>query len=170
MGSDDVIEVPDGFVMLHCDGAVSNAGRICGCGGVFRNKEIQFFLAFNHGLENCSVLDCELWGIYHGICIGVARRVTKMVICTDALEAIQILQSTSVSASNSLVKDILEVIRDKCEIRWKYIPRYLNSIADCLAKNHVGANSNCNIYDSAPPFLADAIASETEDGLGPSVA
>lgn len=85
---------------------MADCGRLVGCGGIFRGASNQFILAFSHMLGPFSVLESELWGIYHGICMGLGRGLKKLVVFFDFLEGTQMLRSRPRSDGHSLVSAI----------------------------------------------------------------
>lgn len=59
----------------------------------------DFIFAFSHRLEPCSVLDAELWVIYHGLCISMGKGFTQIIVASDSLHAIQMLNNYPRSSS-----------------------------------------------------------------------
>ncbi|PNX70361.1 hypothetical protein L195_g057316 [Trifolium pratense] len=41
-----------------------------GCGGLLRNSDGQWLGGFSRNLGRCSAYLAELWGFYHGFCLG----------------------------------------------------------------------------------------------------
>lgn len=72
---------PTGFVALNCDGSVTNHGNSAGCGGLCRNEEGRLLFAYTHKLDPCSIVEAEIWGLYHGLCIARSLTVSRRLIC-----------------------------------------------------------------------------------------
>nr|KYP54715.1 Putative ribonuclease H protein At1g65750 family [Cajanus cajan] len=70
---------PEGILKLNCDGAVSRE-NMASCGGVIRDSDGRFVVAFTGKLGMCSILKSELWAILHGLRILVNRNLGRQVI------------------------------------------------------------------------------------------
>lgn len=73
-----------GWISISYDGIVSVAGRIVGCGGVLRYERGRFLVAFAHKLGACSIVQAELWAIYHGVCLAWRRGFKQLHIESDS--------------------------------------------------------------------------------------
>lgn len=71
---------PQGYFKLNCDGSVRNHGRSAGCGGIHRADHGSFVFAFFHRLQECSTLEAELQGIFHGFNIAWGKGFRKIVV------------------------------------------------------------------------------------------
>lgn len=69
-----------GLYKLNCDALVFDNGRSAGCGGLLRDSNAFFRFGFAHRLDSCSVLEAELWGVYHGLCIPKNKGYRKLVV------------------------------------------------------------------------------------------
>jgi len=58
---------PLNWVKLKCDGVVNQGGLSASCGGVIRNSDGEFILAFSVRLGGCTIITAELLAIFHGI-------------------------------------------------------------------------------------------------------
>lgn len=87
---------PTGFLTLNCDGVVSGASSLAGCGGILINDSGEFLFAFSHKLEPCSVLEAELWAIYHGMSIAWGRGFRNLIVESESANAIKLLSNFSV--------------------------------------------------------------------------
>lgn len=47
--------------------------------------------AFIHELDCCSILETELWSIYHGVCIVLGRGYHNFVVESDSFVTIELL-------------------------------------------------------------------------------
>jgi len=50
------------FITLNIDGSVVEHGRKAACGGVMRDCNGKFLVAYVVRIHTCSVLKAELWG------------------------------------------------------------------------------------------------------------
>nr|KYP35123.1 Putative ribonuclease H protein At1g65750 family [Cajanus cajan] len=80
-----------GTLKLNCDGAVARDGE-ASCGGVVRNSNGEFVVAFYGRLGRCSILEAELKAILQGTRIVLERNVGQVILVeSDSSEAIKIL-------------------------------------------------------------------------------
>ncbi|MBA0586918.1 hypothetical protein Gorai_000059, partial [Gossypium raimondii] len=69
-------------------------------GRVIRNRNGECIMRYNRHLGKCSVLDAELWGILDGLTLIHDRQYAGVMIQTDNLEAVKIIQDSSLTSSN----------------------------------------------------------------------
>lgn len=100
------------------------------CGGIFRDSASNFIFAFAHKLPACSVLDAEIWGIYHGLCIAWNTGYRRIVVESDSQEAIDLLISGKEAPScvNQLVRSTLEVGGGDLKTSWSKVDREFNVV------------------------------------------
>ncbi|MBA0730446.1 hypothetical protein Golax_022436, partial [Gossypium laxum] len=67
---------------------------------VIRNRNEEWIMRYNRHLGNCSILDAELWGILDRLTLIHDRQYAGMMIQTDNLEAVKIIQDSSLTSSN----------------------------------------------------------------------
>lgn len=156
---------PQGFHKLNCDGAVSGAGAMAGCRGILRDASGKFIFAFSHKLEPCSVLEAELWAIYHGLSLAWGRGFRNIIIDSDSINAVKLLSEgcDQLHPCLHLVRGMKSMIVQPADIRWSHIWREANQIADILAKESTTLPFPCKIHDVAPPSLFMALIA---DGCG----
>ncbi|XP_027348285.1 uncharacterized protein LOC113859799 [Abrus precatorius] len=107
---------------LNCDGAVSNG--IASCGGVARDHNGQFIMAFSGDLGSCSVVQAELWTIYYGI--KLLREMSwngTIWVKTNSALAVKFLNEgcNRTHASYSLVNKIVHIVGDNHEVSCSHI-------------------------------------------------
>lgn len=126
---------------------------MAGCGGILRNEQGEFLFAFAYKLDHCSVLEAELWAIYHGLSIVWGRGFRNLVVESDSANAIRLLSEVRVDLDplSHLVRGIKNMISQEAEIRWDHVLREANQLADILAKESSMLASVCKIYDVIPP-------------------
>lgn len=109
-------------------------------------------LAISQKLDYCSVLEAELWAIYHGICIAWGRGFSNLIIESDSSEAISLLDSQSFAQYSlaDVISGIRSIGADRLQVQWKHILREANQVADLLAKDSIDSSSTCCIYDYVP--------------------
>lgn len=57
----------EGFAKVNCDGALHHIAAIASCGAVLHNDDGVFMQAYSRRLGHCSILEVELWAIFHGL-------------------------------------------------------------------------------------------------------
>ncbi|MBA0779043.1 hypothetical protein Gotri_003326, partial [Gossypium trilobum] len=83
-------------------------------GEVLRNHLREWILGFNQFLGVCSTFEAELWGILDSLSILQERRVNRILIQIDSLEAVQAIQGINSTNQNSaLIRRIQIPLQDK---------------------------------------------------------
>jgi L1 cell adhesion molecule like protein len=67
-------------------------GNYAACGGILRDSNGCFLVAFAAKLQNVLVLEAELWGIYHGHKLTWERGFRKIKVYSHSLIVIQLLK------------------------------------------------------------------------------
>jgi hypothetical protein len=80
------------WVALNTDGSMVDLGSNAACGGILRDSNGCFLVAFAARLHNVSMLEAELWGIYHGLKLAWERGFRKIIVYSDSLIAINLLK------------------------------------------------------------------------------
>lgn len=75
---------PEDFIALNVDDSVREVGSLAGCGGVLRNSHGDFVLGFSQKLHSCSVLEAEVWVIFHGLQIAWGKGWRKTIVQSDS--------------------------------------------------------------------------------------
>ncbi|MBA0670788.1 hypothetical protein Goklo_023979 [Gossypium klotzschianum] len=66
---------------------------------------------YNKFLGSCSVFEAELWGILDGLNILIDRGLGNVMIQSDSLEMVMVIQESSTGGSNKvLIKRILQLL------------------------------------------------------------
>lgn len=151
---------PSWFVALNCGGSILDHGVSAGCGGLCRNEEGQLIFAFTHKLEPCSIIEAEVWAIYHGICLTRNRGFRKILVLSDSKAVIEMLRGDVCPppALHQLGRGTQQLNREPYSVRWQIITRKRNAPADVLAKQSASTLDVCVIYNSVPLFFLVKIA------------
>lgn len=166
----DLVEIwsppPHGVWKMNCDGSVRNHGRSASCGGILRDEHGSFMFAFVKKLLTCSSLEAELQGILHGVETACSKGYSSLIVESDSLEAINILNGHSAGTHpfNGFRRRILEACVGSVSVQWRHVGRELNLVADQLARSGHYDNGNFVIFDVIPDFLVYFL---TLDGCGP---
>ncbi|KAK5838673.1 hypothetical protein PVK06_007408 [Gossypium arboreum] len=126
----------EGWVNLYTDGSVKFGEIFVAAGGLLEDRNGKWIEGFTRYLGSCEVIDAELWGILDGIQIALKRGFQKIIIRTDSLEAIKLIQDGVCNGSNSaLMRRILLLLKLLSHWNLNYIPREENRIADKIVKS-----------------------------------
>nr|KYP56524.1 Putative ribonuclease H protein At1g65750 family [Cajanus cajan] len=146
---------------LNCDGAVSYG--IASCGGVARDHNGNFIMAFSCKLGNCSVVQAELWAIFYGIKL-LRERSWSGAICveTDSAVAVKLLKEGCIRThdSYSLVNKIVHIVGDDHEVSCSHIFREANQVADLLAKHGRSLQNRIVIFSDPPSWIHFALLAD----------
>lgn len=76
-----------------------------------------------HHLDPCSVLEAELWGIYHGISVARGKSIDNLIIELDCLKAFELLTTRNYHGHDLqyLVRGILDFDSKNKNVSWKKI-------------------------------------------------
>ncbi|MBA0862751.1 hypothetical protein Goshw_012381 [Gossypium schwendimanii] len=70
-------------------------------GGVVRNNNGDWILSNNRFLDNWSIFDAEIWGLLDDLSLLHEQRHRRVIIQSDSLEAVKVIQDKSLEASSS---------------------------------------------------------------------
>nr|KYP65965.1 Putative ribonuclease H protein At1g65750 family [Cajanus cajan] len=146
---------PRSLFKLNCDGSVSQA-RGASCGGILRDEEGRFILAYSCHIGRCSIIQTELWAILHGLRIIQSRKLSGrvMVESDSSLEIRLILEGcSSAHPCSTLVQEIVELTRQVNFVSFTHILREADKVADFLAKYKLPLGEVMTIFNSPPEFL-----------------
>lgn len=130
----------------------------------------DFGFAFCHRLRNCSALEAEFWGVFHGLSIATAKGYNSIIVETDSSLVVEALNAfnTSNHPFQNLINEIKSLAAANFSTEWRKIDRCANNVADMLAKNCSQFDLDCNIFDTPPLSLIQTLNSDRIglDGCG----
>lgn len=144
---------PRGFFKLNCDGAFTVYGNKGAAGGVLRDWKGEFILGFSDALIECSsALEAELWAIKIGMQTVVARGYRNLIVESDSLKAIQIINAHKGDFLRSSIQHMTRMVDRIC---WNHVYRETNSVADGFAKHglSLSQDQSIRVFESAPDFI-----------------
>nr|KYP64775.1 Putative ribonuclease H protein At1g65750 family [Cajanus cajan] len=83
----EILTVPSQWspwVRVYCDGAHSHRTNKTACGGLLINHSGMYAGGFARSLEANSVVQSELWGIFHGLRLALVKGFTHIYIISDS--------------------------------------------------------------------------------------
>ncbi|KAI0524295.1 hypothetical protein KFK09_003661 [Dendrobium nobile] len=120
-------------IKLNSDGSVDNFSA--GFGGIIRDSFGKVIVAFAGPLPPCMVIYAELMGLLKGLNICIKRGFIYVEIEVDALNVIQIINSTHISYPQFfyLIREIKSALSN-LNFTLAHLLREGNACADALAK------------------------------------
>ncbi|KAK8554229.1 hypothetical protein V6N12_031198 [Hibiscus sabdariffa] len=124
-----------GWVKGNVDASVHTSTGQAAIGGLLRDDCGDWVVGFTRPVGRCSVLVAELWTLHDMLHCAWNRGFRKVLIESDCLEVIRILQQTSPSLSSTgLVASILCLTEYDWELVIRHVLRESNALADRLSK------------------------------------
>ncbi|MBA0874014.1 hypothetical protein Goshw_010368, partial [Gossypium schwendimanii] len=149
--NDKIIKFPSSWVYLRTDGSIRLDEEFAAAGGYVCDHNGGWIIGFCRYLGNCTVTEAELWGILNRLNLLLERRLEKVSIQTNSIEAVNIIQDGSSGNSNStLLKRLLQVLKMVKQWKIQHIPREENSIADSLAKSICTRSLGLRLFEDPP--------------------
>ncbi|MBA0849375.1 hypothetical protein Goshw_015210 [Gossypium schwendimanii] len=82
------------WVHLYMNGLVRNDASFAAIGGIVWDRSREWLFGFNRYLGRCSMFDVEVWGILDGLTLLLNRGYENVLIQSDCLEAIKVIQES----------------------------------------------------------------------------
>lgn len=131
-------------------------GMKAAAGGVLRDENGAFLIAFVVDLGGGNVLDAELKAIQTGVSLVQHRGMNIVLFESDSLLAVKLMRDgcSSLHPSHSLVADIQNRLKSLREYCFAHTHREVNQVADGLAKFGLNLDTCCRIFTSLLHFLS----------------
>lgn len=68
----------EGFIKINRDGAYAYASQIAAAGSILRDHSGYFLSAVACNLGSYSIVEAELWAIFHGLKLAISRCFSRM--------------------------------------------------------------------------------------------
>nr|KYP48676.1 Putative ribonuclease H protein At1g65750 family [Cajanus cajan] len=114
---------PSNILKLNCDGVVAD-NACASCGGILRDNNGDFILAFSGLIGNCSVLQAELWAIFHGLRLIKDKFLSyHIIIESDSVIATEFLNKgcPRIHPCYSLINQIVRMAGEFYEVECVHI-------------------------------------------------
>nr|KYP66807.1 Putative ribonuclease H protein At1g65750 family [Cajanus cajan] len=156
---------PHGFLKLNSDGAVAES-RIATCGGVIHYENGVFVFGYSGIIGICSILQAELWAIYHGLRLIKEKGIgLYLLIESDSEVTVKFLNEGCPREHScySLVNVIVKMAGGFRDLSCVHILREANKVVDSFAKYEFSIAEGFSIFLGIPswakfPLLADMSA------------
>ncbi|KAL4284759.1 hypothetical protein GQ457_16G014900 [Hibiscus cannabinus] len=147
-----------GWHKLNSDGARRVLNGWASCGGVICDSFGNWCLGFSKFVGICSVVEAELWGVFVGLLCAWNLQLPKLVVEIDSMDALRLLQSNSHQQGVlSVVLHILELCARPWDVRFQFIGRDGNGVADGMAKLASGFNFDLYTFLHPPVEVLDLL-------------
>lgn len=120
---------PHGQIKLNSDGASRDNSGDAGCGGLLRKDNGQWITGFTFHIGYFSAQTGELRGIYIGMLRAWQAGFKKLIVESDSLSSIQVVQKNS-NSNIPLVSKIKSLTMIQWEVEFKHTLRECNYCAD----------------------------------------
>nr|KYP59936.1 Putative ribonuclease H protein At1g65750 family [Cajanus cajan] len=109
----------------------------------------------------------ELWAIYIGITTAWNRGFTKLVVESDSLLAVGLLQNgcSSCHPCFSLVQSILSFVAAGGDFECRHILREANQVADGLANYGRSLTNNLHVFENVMPFISLVVLADVSSTI-----
>ncbi|KAE8692126.1 hypothetical protein F3Y22_tig00110858pilonHSYRG00043 [Hibiscus syriacus] len=108
-------------------------------------------LGFSKAIGICSIVEAELWGIHEGLSHAWNLGERQVMVETDCLEAVRMLQESYKKAS---IITLLDCVKGLLHRDWnvvlKYIHRAANKVANTLAKLATARGEVHMVFNTLP--------------------
>ncbi|KAJ1433423.1 Ribonuclease H domain [Sesbania bispinosa] len=151
---------PAGCFKINVDGSFYPNSLHMGFGGVIRDSDCKWVLGFNGFAGLGDILSAELFAILHGLTIAWDKGLFKVILESDSLEAIEILQLGLLDSSSphlGVVFRIKEVLSRQWNVKLLHISREINKPADALAKAGAFCADPLVLLSEPPPEVDSLI-------------
>ncbi|KAH1040076.1 hypothetical protein J1N35_041819 [Gossypium stocksii] len=102
----------------------------------------------------CSAFYAELWGIFDGLIILQDQGLNSILIHTDSLEVVHVLQRcNTTSSSSAMVRRIQQKLRNFEHWEIRRVQREANVVVDRIAKRVFAKREGVNVLTFAPTNL-----------------
>ncbi|KAE8691363.1 hypothetical protein F3Y22_tig00110890pilonHSYRG01059 [Hibiscus syriacus] len=116
---------------------------------------------FSRGLGCCSVIDAELCGIVEGLNIAWELGLTHVVIETDNKDVSDLLlQGDAMEIISHMVRHMVEALSRHWSLKFTYVLREGNRIADAMAKLSWSLSFGLHNFDFPPPTVPHFLSEE----------
>ncbi|KAL4301928.1 hypothetical protein GQ457_10G020040 [Hibiscus cannabinus] len=152
---------PPGWFKANTDASVCNQTALAAVGWVLRDDCGEWVFGFSRKVGRCSVLLAELWAIHDMLQHVWALGPRKVLIESDNVEAIRILQYRSPALpDHALVFSIKELTSRAWDLSFMHVPRLANRVADGLACLGRDASFDAWCFMDPPLEIVEALSTD----------
>lgn len=127
------------------------------CGGIIRDDQGRWICAFSKFVGKCNALMADIWGIYEGLKLIVARGFERVEINCDSLESINIIEMVGKNRSvgSNLVRQVHVLLSKLVNGEISHSFREANRCADELAKAGRKSKGGYQLFHDILHFITE---------------
>lgn len=132
------------------DAPSTSADNHSGIAGIILDDKGSWILGFHRKIVTTNILLAELMGIYEALQVAQQAHITKIVIYSDCLMALQMLNERELIPSIyvNLLYACSELNHEFAETKFMFVRRQINEDANILAKYCRNSDKPCHITRS----------------------
>ncbi|KAK9030203.1 hypothetical protein V6N11_031633 [Hibiscus sabdariffa] len=152
-----------GWVCLNTDASVSLPDHLGSLGGVLRGSSGDWLRGYRQSVGIVSPLNAELWSILVGLKLAFSMGFSRVQVQSDSSVAIRlILDPMAANSFSSLVRRISYLQNLPWSLRFLWVPREMNMVADGLSKIPSLNDFHLQIFDDIPKSIRPLLARDRE--------
>ncbi|KAK8997445.1 hypothetical protein V6N11_020923 [Hibiscus sabdariffa] len=162
---------PSPWVCLNTDGSVCPRSKYGRARGIIRDSSGAWIIGYGHGIGIADVFTSELWAIYDGLLLTWQLGFKYIQVQSDCSKAISKLSDAkSLNGYSVLLRNILSLCQRNWAIKFLWIPRATNQVADKLLKQIPLRHFDMIRLDAPPDYLQSQLEQDNGSFYGLSAA
>ncbi|CAL8115581.1 unnamed protein product [Prunus armeniaca] len=156
----------NGVFKLNVDGSRKGGIGCIGAGGIIRDSFGDWMGGFAVNLGIGQTLDAELWGLFFGLKLAVAKGVARLSIEMDSMTAVQLIKQHVPSCHHpcaGVIASCVALMRKFESVELTHVYRERNAAADCLANWSLNMDMGVCYFEDAPIWISSILI---DDMLG----
>ncbi|KAK8478769.1 hypothetical protein V6N11_065391 [Hibiscus sabdariffa] len=150
-------------VCLNTDASVSLPDHLGSLGGVLRGSSGDWLRGYRQSVGVVSPLNAELWSILVGLQLAFSMGFSRVQVQSDSSVAIRlILDPMAANSFSSLVRRISSLQNLPWSLRFLWVPREMNMVADGLSKLPSLNDFHLQIFDNIPESIRPLLVRDRE--------
>ncbi|KAK9001025.1 hypothetical protein V6N11_082817 [Hibiscus sabdariffa] len=142
------------MVSLNTDAAVSSPNNFEAIGGVLFGLAGDWLRGYCKSVGVVSPLNAELWSILEGLNMAWSMGFSRVQVQSDSSVAIRmLLDPIAANSSSSLVRRISSLQNRPWSLRFLWVPRETNMVADGLSRLSSVHDFQLQIFNDIPESL-----------------
>ncbi|KAK8509026.1 hypothetical protein V6N12_016870 [Hibiscus sabdariffa] len=151
------------WVCLNTDASVSLPNHLGSLGGVLRGSSGDWLRGYRQSVGVVSPLNAELWSILVGLQLAFSMGFSRVQVQSDSSVAIRlILDPMAANSFSSLVRRISSLQNLPWSLRFLWVPREMNMVADGLSKLPSLNDFHLQIFDNIPESIRPLLVRDRE--------
>lgn len=155
---------PVNWLKINVDGARNQFSEVIGAGGLIRDHKGKWQIGFVHDIGFGHSLLAEAWAMLNGAQIALDRGYTKVIIESDSMELVTLLNVTDPyplgQFLNSIIQDIKSRLNKIPQVKVTHCFRESNSCADNLAKLAFSTPNGLTVLHDPPQDMQSLLLND----------